>query len=160
MSPYQLALIEIAHGHIPSDQHILFELEQRGLIESVNEKWRIFSEIMQQFVLMQEEAIDQTKTIKLAVTTASSSNIPVERDDENSLTYMEGKVYDYLKDHIDEVCDRGEIMHMVWGVENIPSKYALQKIIERIREKIEDDPDSPYKLIAVRGRGYMLRRAH
>lgn len=159
LSPYQLTLIAIAHDHILSDPHILFELEQRGLIESVNEKWRIFSEIMHQFVLMQEEAIDQTKTNKLAVSTASSSGIPVVRDDENSLTYMEGKVYDYLKDHINEVCDREEIMHMVWGVDNIPSKYALQKIIERIREKIEDDPDSPYKLIAVRGRGYMLRRA-
>jgi DNA-binding response OmpR family regulator len=40
----------------------------------------------------------------------------------------------------------------------MPSQSALQKIIERIREKIEDDPDSPYKLIAVRGRGYMLRK--
>ncbi|MFL5657868.1 MAG: helix-turn-helix domain-containing protein, partial [Ktedonobacteraceae bacterium] len=89
----------------------------------------------------------------------SLSGTPTERDDEHSLTYREGKVYDYLKAHLGEVCDKTEIMQAVWGEDNMPSHSALQKIIERIREKIEDDPDSPYKLIAVRGRGYMLRKA-
>ncbi len=159
LSPYQLTLIDIAHGCTASDTHILFELKQRGLIESANEKWRIFSEVMQQFVLMQEEAIDQAKADKSVATAASSSDILVEREDERSLTYTEGKVYDYLKDHLDEVCDRGEIMQVVWREGNMPSNSALQKIIERIREKIEDDPNSPFRLIAVRGRGYMLRRA-
>jgi hypothetical protein len=159
LSPYQLALIDIAHACITSETHILFELEQRGLIESTNEKWRIFSEVMQRFVLMQEEAMVRVNTVRLATATASSSDILIELEDERSLTYTEGKVYDYLKDHLDEVFDRGEIMQVVWRDDNMPSNSALQKIIERIREKIEDDPDSPFKLIAVRGRGYMLRRA-
>ena len=94
-----------------------------------------------------------------AATSAPLSGTPAERDDERSLTYMEGKVYDYLKVHLDDVCDKTEIMQAVWGEHNMPSNSALQKIIERIREKIEDDADSPYKLIAVRGRGYLLRRA-
>jgi DNA-binding winged helix-turn-helix (wHTH) protein len=158
LSPYQLTLIEISHGRTESDINILFELEQRGLIEGTKEKWRIFSEVMQQFVLMQEEASNQAKNDKSAVNATLSSDILFEREDENSLTYTEGKVYDYLKSHVDEVCNREEIMQSVWGVDNMPSKSALQKIIERIREKIEDDPDSPFRLIAVRGRGYMLRR--
>jgi DNA-binding winged helix-turn-helix (wHTH) protein len=158
LSPYQLTLIEIAHGRIASDTNILFELEQRGLILHADDKWRIFSEIMQQFVLMQEETIDQDKTDKSVVAATSTSDILVERDEERSLTYMEGKVYDYLKAHLDEVCDRAEIMRAVWREDNMRSSSALQKIIERIREKIEDDPDSPFRLIAVRGRGYMLRR--
>jgi hypothetical protein len=157
LSPYQSTLIDIAHGYIVSDTKILFELEQRGLIERANEKWRIFSEVLQQFVLMQEEAIGQANTD--APATASLSGTPTEREDERSLTYREGKVYDYLKAHLGDVCDKIEIMQAVWGVDNRPSNSALQKIIERIREKIEDDPESPYKLIAVRGRGYMLRKA-
>jgi len=159
LSPYQSTLIDIAHGRIATDTHILFGLEQRGLIESAYEKWRIFSEVMQQFVLMQEEAIDQANTDTLTAINASFSYTSAERDDEHSLTYTEGKVYDYLKAHLDDVCDKAEIMQAVWGEDNMPSNSALQKIIERIREKIEDDPDSPFKLIAVRGRGYMLRRA-
>jgi hypothetical protein len=158
LSPYQSTLLDIAHGRMASDTKILFELEQRGLIERANEMWCIFSEVLRQFVLMQEEVIGQANTGAPAAIT-SLSGTPTERDDEHSLTYMEGKVYDYLKAHLGDVCDKIEIMREVWGEDNMPSNSALQKIIERIREKIEDDPDSPYKLIAVRGRGYMLRRA-
>lgn len=158
LSPYQLTLIEIAHGCIVSDTHILFELRQRGLIIYTDDKWRIFSEIMQQFVLMQEEVMDKVNA-SIPMASISSNAYPLtERDDARSLTYTEGKVYDYLKAHLDEVCDRAEIMQAVWREDNMPSNSALQKIIERIREKIEDEPDSPFRLIAVRGRGYMLRR--
>jgi hypothetical protein len=158
LSPYQSTLLDIAHERIASDTKILFELEQRGLIERANEMWCIFSEVLRQFVLMQEEAIEQAKTgMPTAIT--SLSGTPTERDDEHSLTYREGKVYNYLKAHLGEVCDKTEIMQAVWAEDSMPSNSALQKIIERIREKIEDDPDSPYKLIAVRGRGYMLRKA-
>jgi DNA-binding winged helix-turn-helix (wHTH) protein len=159
LSPYQSILIDIAHGRLASDTKILFELEQRGLIERADEKWRIFSEVLQQFVLMQEEAIGQANISAQATSVASFSGTSTERDDERSLTYMESRVYDYLRDHLGDVCDKIEIMQVVWREDNMPSSSALQKIIERIREKIEDDPESPYKLISVRGRGYMLRRA-
>jgi DNA-binding response OmpR family regulator len=38
----------------------------------------------------------------------------------------------------------------------VPSDSALQKLIERIREKIEVDPKHPRRLLAVRGQGYIL----
>jgi hypothetical protein len=157
LSPYQSTLLDIAHGCGASDTKILFELEQRGLIERANGKWCVFSEALQQFVFMQEEAISQANT-GLPVTVISPTSTTTERADEQSLTYLEGKVYDHLKTHLGEVCDKTEIMRAVWGEDDVPSQSALQKIIERIREKIEDDPNSPYKLIAVRGRGYMLRK--
>ncbi|HWF04902.1 MAG TPA: helix-turn-helix domain-containing protein, partial [Candidatus Angelobacter sp.] len=159
LSPYQSTMIEIAHGCSVSETESLFELEQRGLIEQVNEKWQVFSEVMQQFVFQQEKTKSQTNTSTPVPNTTSSSDASTERDDEHPLTYLEGKVYDYLKSHLGDVCDKREIMQAVWEEDNMPSNSALQKIIERIREKIEDDPDSPYKLIAVRGRGYMLRKA-
>src|SRR5260370_33930133 len=108
LSPYQLTLIDIAHGRIATDTNILFELEQRGLIEGANEKWCIFSEVMQQFVFMQEEAMDQANSGTLTAATASFSYTPAERDDERSLTYREGKVYDYLKAHLDTCSDKAE----------------------------------------------------
>ncbi len=157
-SPYQLALIDIAHGRTVSDPKILFELEQRGLIERVNDKWRIFSEVLQQFVFLQEKAKNQASNGASTAAPASFLDAPGARDDEPTLTYMESRVYDYLRTHLGDVCDKTEIMQAIWGEDNMPSNSALQKIIERIREKIEDEPDSPYKLISVRGRGYMLRR--
>lgn len=157
-SPHQLALIETARGCTASDPSILFELEQRGLLIHEDGKWRIFSEIMQQFVMAQAEVMDEVKTGTLMASTTSSAYPLEERDHVRSLTYTEGKVYDYLKAHLDDVCERTDIMQAVWQEESMPSNSALQKIIERIREKIEDEPDSPFRLIAVRGRGYMLRR--
>ena len=73
-----------------------------------------------------------------------------------AFTHLEGKVYEYLKSHIGEVCDREDIKLAIWGENILPSNSALQKIIERIRIKI-DDPDNPRYLISVRGRGYTLR---
>src|SRR5205085_1881021 len=57
LSPYQLTLRDIAHRRMATDTKMLFELEQRGLIERTNDKWRIFSQVMQQFVFLQEEAM-------------------------------------------------------------------------------------------------------
>ena len=80
----------------------------------------------------------------------------IEKRQARAFTHLEGKVYDYLKSHVGEVCDKEEIKRAVWE-NNSPGDSALQKIIERIREKIEDDPENPRYLIAVRGQGYMLR---
>lgn len=72
-----------------------------------------------------------------------------------AFTYLEGKVYEHLLSHLGEVCDREDIKLAIWS-DNPPSNSALQKIIDRIRMKIEEDPNNPRYLIAVRGRGYML----
>ncbi|MFL5654279.1 MAG: hypothetical protein ACJ8CB_08885, partial [Ktedonobacteraceae bacterium] len=86
LSPYQSTLIDIAHGRITSGTKILFELEQRGLIERANEMWCIFSEVLRQFVLMQEEAMDQANAGRPVAATTSLSGTSTERDDERSLT--------------------------------------------------------------------------
>ncbi len=54
------------------------------------------------------------------------------------------------------VCTRDAIKQAIWADEP-PTDSALQKLIERIRDKIEPDPRHPRRLIAVRGQGYMLR---
>jgi|GEM_PF-927960 len=164
LSPYQRTLIEIAHQFTAQDkdQKVLFELEQRGLIERIKGEWHVVSGVMREFVLSQEQIVDRTSAGATAAPDEqeqASASTFAEKEDDKPLTYKEGKVYEYLKARLGEVCDRTEIMQAVWGDDNLPSSSALQKIIERIRDKIEDDPDSPYKLIAVRGRGYMLRKA-
>lgn len=163
LSPYQSTLLEIARGRpLPdwatSNAAILFELEQRGLIERVKGTWRIFSEAMKRFVLSQVQLPNTGDTEMLAVSATPPPSTRAVKEDDKPFTYMEGKVYEYLKSRLNEVCDRTEIMQGVWEEDALPSNSALQKIIERIRDKIESDPDSPYKLISVRGRGYMLRR--
>lgn len=155
LSRYQNALIEIASGHTPSDTKMLFVLEQRGLIERINREYRVFAEAMRQFILKQQEQNRLLADSGRPAATAQADTA-AERRDDIPFTYLEGKVYEYLKAHAGEVCDREDIKRAVWE-DNEPSDSALQKIIERIREKLEEVTKNPHELIAVRGRGYMLR---
>ncbi len=156
-SPFQRALIDIVHGSITDDHKILFTLNQRGLIERVDGQWRVFAGAMQHFVLEQEKRLRQMPDTGRKQAVAEPLKAHSERRDDRPLTYMEGKVYEYLEAHADQVCDREDIKQVVWG-DNEISNSALQKIIERLRDKIEEDPNSDYELVAVRGRGYMLRK--
>ena len=160
LSPHQQALLDIAEGStgtkealiLPAlnaneKQKVLFDLEQRDLIE-YKDVWHVFSEAMQRFVLKQEPAS--------ASTTVLSQDLAGWQKEMPGLTHQEKKVYDCLKAHRGELCPREDIKRAVWQ-SNEPTNSALQKIIERIREKIELDPDNPRYLIAVRGKGYILR---
>jgi DNA-binding winged helix-turn-helix (wHTH) protein len=149
-SPYQKGLIDIAKGCNTTEKKILFVLEQRGLIERVNGEWHVFAEVMRQFALQQEQDHKQSE-LNISNQTVTPGDIGVP-----AFAYLEGRVYEYLKSHVGEVCDREDIKRAVWG-NNPPTNSALQKIIERIREKIEPDPENPRYLIAVRGQGFMLR---
>ena len=153
-SPYQQVMVDLAHQRPISDPTLLYTLEQRGLIERMHYGWRVFSETMRQFVLAQAETMaSESGLLQLKDRVASSSEAP-------PFTYLEERVYAYLKAHLGQVCDREEIKQAVWAREpeqSQPGNSALQKIIERIREKIEPDPTNPRYLIAVRGQGYILR---
>jgi hypothetical protein len=161
LSLHQRALLDIAKGptgtkeayilpelDASEKQKILFDLERRDLIENKG-VWQVFSEAMRRFVLKQEPTSTST--------TILFQDLSGWQKEMLSLTHQEKKVYDYLKAHRGELCPREDIKWAVWQ-SNKPTNSALQKIIERIREKIEPDPDNPRYLIAVRGKGYILRK--
>jgi len=151
LSSYQQFLIDLANGRqIAGDE--LLVLAQRGFIEHHAGSWRIFSGAMRQFVLTQEAAHRGQDGAEHA------PQISLHSAGGQSFTHLEEKVYRYLQSRLGTVCGREEIKAAVWDQESeSPGNSALQKIIERIRRKIEPEPDNPRYLIAVRGRGYMLR---
>jgi len=131
-------------------QKIVHYLQQRDLIEcDDNGIWHLFSEAMQRSVLEQEPA-------QFINAIPAQDLLGLQRD-MPALTYQEKKVYDYLKVHRGELCSREDIKQAIWP-NGERTNSALQKIIERLREKIEPDVDNPRYLIAVRGKGYILRK--
>lgn len=183
----QEVLWELAHGRPPGTEdqmRLLYDLERRGLVERRGHPWYIFSEVMRQFIQHQPQPVtiavsdqdtrqngngaghrkgDSLYTNELEQTAplivAASSLQPSEETAvplSPPFTHLEGEVFAYLQAHAGVVCDRDEIKRAIWK-DALPSDSALQKIIERIREKIEPDPRNPRRLIAVRGQGYMLR---
>lgn len=73
-----------------------------------------------------------------------------------SLTTKEYDLLLYLARHPKSVFSRDSLLKSVWSSTGERSEATVTEHIRRLRSKIEDNPDSPTHLIAVRGVGYKL----
>jgi DNA polymerase III delta prime subunit len=78
---------------------------------------------------------------------------------DDQLSSNEYRFLKYLMENIDRVVGREEIVEIVWGVkmERGVSDEAVDQLVSRIREKIEDYKTNPRYLITIRGRGFQLK---
>jgi hypothetical protein len=74
------------------------------------------------------------------------------------LTNLEYRLLLLLYGHLDQICDKYSIVETVWGEEYIDEvdDARIEKLVSRLRQKIEPDPAEPTYLATVRGRGYRL----
>jgi DNA-binding response OmpR family regulator len=75
-----------------------------------------------------------------------------------SLTALEYKLMLLLFQNRDRLIDKYQIVTSVWGESYIDEvdDARIEKLISRLRQKIEPDPTNPHFLTTVRGRGYKL----
>lgn len=71
-----------------------------------------------------------------------------------NLTPKEFKLLFLLISHHDQVLSRKTIMQEVWETDYLGDTRTLDVHIRWIREKIEDNPSRPQRLITIRGTGY------
>jgi hypothetical protein len=73
------------------------------------------------------------------------------------LTRKEHLIFNLLKSHLGGICEREEIVEVVWpeykdlGV----SDWAIDRLVARVRVKLKQQ-NSPYEIVTVRTRGYKL----
>ena len=74
------------------------------------------------------------------------------------LTDLEYRLLDLLYERRDKLTDKFQIVTAVWGEEYLGSvdDARVEKLISRLRGKIEPNPANPIYLITRRGRGYKL----
>jgi DNA-binding winged helix-turn-helix (wHTH) protein len=74
------------------------------------------------------------------------------------LTDLEYRLMLLLFGQIDKICDKYRIVESVWGEDYIEEvdDARIEKLVSRLRQKIEPDPSDPRYLVTVRGRGYRL----
>lgn len=75
-----------------------------------------------------------------------------------TLTELEYRLLQTLYGRLDKLCDKYLIVESVWGQEYIDrvDDARIEKLISRLRSKIEPDSNEPRYLVTIRGRGYKL----
>jgi hypothetical protein len=78
-----------------------------------------------------------------------------------TLTDLEYRALLLFYGRLGEICDKYQIVEAVWGEDYIDKvdDARIEKLISRLRKKLEVAPDSARYLQTVRGRGYRLARA-
>ena len=75
-----------------------------------------------------------------------------------TLTNLEYRLLLLLYGRIGKIVSKYEVVEAVWGEDYIDDvdDARIEKLISRLRQKIEPDPANPKHLHTVRGRGYKL----
>ena len=75
-----------------------------------------------------------------------------------TLTDLEYRLLLLLWGRLDKLCDKYQIVESVWGQDYIDEvdDARIEKLVSRLRSKLEKDPANPRYLLTVRGRGYKL----
>ncbi len=73
------------------------------------------------------------------------------------LTPKEAKLMYILMKNVGRVVSRSELMESVWNTEYLGDTRTLDVHICWLRQKIEDNPRIPERILTRRGQGYELR---
>ena len=89
---------------------------------------------------------------------ADTEEVSVEGRTVDDLTNLEYRLLLLLYGHLNRVCSKYEIVESVWGEDYIDTVYdsSIEKLVSRLRRKIEPDASNPQYVVTVRGRGYKL----
>ena len=76
-----------------------------------------------------------------------------------TLTDLEYRLLSVLFERQNKLCDKYLLVEQVWGEEFLDEvdDARVEKLVSRLRAKIEEDPANPHYVLTVRGRGYRLR---
>jgi two-component system response regulator RegX3 len=75
-----------------------------------------------------------------------------------TLTNLEYRLLLLIYGRLGKICDKYEVVEAVWGEEYLDQvdDARIEKLVSRVRQKIEPDDANPRYLVTVRGRGYKL----
>jgi DNA-binding response OmpR family regulator len=79
-----------------------------------------------------------------------------EDNQEVHLSHKEIDIIRYLYEKKNETVSRRELLEEIWGYNETPTTRTVDNFILKIRQKIENNPNSPKIILTVHGIGYKL----
>ena len=134
---------------------VLSSLRQRGILTG-GKQTRIFGERFAAFVQRRRRTeLDYPEGIWIDV---DAGDVWVDGRPASTLTELEYHLLQTLYGRLGKLCDKHLIVESVWGQEYVDQvdNARIEKLISRLRSKIEPEPNNPRYLVTVRGRGYRL----
>jgi hypothetical protein len=150
----QDALMAIVGAEEDVDSRAVESLRMKGVVHTGKDM--LFSPVLEGFVRRQRLTRRRRhEGVRLDV---ESGNVWVDGRQTPTLTELEYRLLLLLYGRLNKICDKYAIVEAVWGEEYIDQvdDARIDKLLSRLRSKIEPDPRNPRYLVTVRGRGYKL----
>ncbi|MEM4723461.1 MAG: helix-turn-helix domain-containing protein [Candidatus Hadarchaeum sp.] len=131
-------------------------LMEKGVVYATASGRRVFSELFAGFARRQQLVRRRgPRGIRIDV---ESGDVWVDGKLAPMLTDLEYKLLLLLYGNLDKICDKYKIVESVWGENYIDEvdDARIEKLVSRLREKLEPNPAEPKYLQTIRGRGYKL----
>lgn len=142
-------------GEVP-DPKVVDDLHRYHILLKVEGSPKIFSRLLAEYIQRQITP-EPPEEVNLWVDT-DSGEVLVGGTAVDTLTHLEYKLILLLFNNAGKIIDKFQIVTDVWGDSYIDEvdDARIEKLISRLRQKIEPDPSNPTFLSTVRGRGYRL----
>lgn len=162
--PIRSALFAIWNSLTPSEQQYFIDqslepifLEKIGLCYSGKVQVLIFEEFIKHEVLQKKKLIQKEEIIFDQNTNEIKKGELIISD---TLTSSEFKLLGYLILNKEKIIDKEEVINAVWGDKTTTlgvTDQALDQLIFRLRKKIENNPNKPFHILTVKGRGFKFK---
>jgi hypothetical protein len=139
-----------------ADQAVIDSLLRQHLLLPIEGKYHLFSRLLGEWIQRQAmQSLNEGGTLWVDV---DSGEVYVGGHAVETLTNLEYKLMLLLFQNAEKIVDKYEIVSNVWGDSYIDEvdDARIEKLVSRLRQKIEPDTSNPRFLTTVRGRGYRL----
>ena len=152
----QQALQDFVDGEDEIAADVLVGLYRQHILFRVEGKPQFFCRLLKEYIQRQNSQ-QQPESTSLWVN-VDSGEVLIDGQAIETLTNLEYKLMLLLFHNAEKIIDKYEIVTNVWGDSyiNEVDDARIEKLVSRLRQKIEPDPSNPVFLTTVRGRGYRL----
>jgi hypothetical protein len=156
-SAEQAALLAVCHANDGAEN--VPELESvtaKHLVVGAGAERRVFARVFQDFV--QRQGVARRADNQGIRVDPDSGEVWVSGVQVPTLTNLEYRLLLLLYGRLGKICSKYEVVEAVWGEEYIDDvdDARIEKLISRLRQKIEPDIANPRYVLTIRGRGYKL----